>query len=215
MKKIQVLIILILISSNVFSQYIDGNKISQVYTVPGINANELFSKINFVISLIYKKPDDVIKYNDEESKIILIKAMALVPVLDVFKLMNPKNPDLSDYIDYRHDYDIIIRVKDEKYKIEMTYDDGKYIDKESTEYDLPFSTKMDYKKEDMNEIIESARDEISKSYYYDTSRRKKEIYIQSQPRIVLEYQKTLVDYSTIFFQSLYKGIFDETNQDDW
>ena len=56
---------------------------------------------------------------------------------------------------------------------------------------------------------------MSQDIYLMTSRRKKEIYIQSQPKVVKEYQQTLIDYATIFFQSLYKQIYDDINQKEW
>ena len=48
-----------------------------------------------------------------------------------------------------------------------------------------------------------------------TGRKKKEIYIQSQPRVLQEYQKTLINYSTIFFQSLHKKVLEGFEETDW
>ena len=59
---------------------------------------------------------------------IIVKAMSLFPVLDAYKLMNPSNTELTDYIDYNHNYTAIIEVKDEKYRIKLTYQNGKYSD---------------------------------------------------------------------------------------
>ena len=70
-------------------------------------------------------------------------------------------------------------------------------------------------REDIQEILQKARIEMSQDIYLMTSRRKKEIYIQSQPKVVKEYQQTLIDYATIFFQSLYKQIYDDINQKEW
>ena len=74
---------------------------------------------------------------------------------------------------------------------------------------------MDFTAEDIQEILQKARIEMSQDIYLMTSRRKKEIYIQSQPKVVKEYQQTLIDYATIFFQSLYKQIYDDINQKEW
>lgn len=198
-----------------FAQKIEGNKISHVYEVSGVKAEEIFSKINFAVSLIYQNPNDVIKFKDDHSNRMVIKAVASVPVLDAYKLMNPNNSNLSDYIDYKHNYTIVIAVRDEKYRIELIYQDGKYSDSQLTEYKLPFSAKMDYIPTDIEEIIKQATQEMNQEYYGSTSKKKKEIYIQSQPRVVRQYQQTLKDYAIIFFQTLYKKVLDDLKQEDW
>ena len=215
MKKILSYLFLFFTYSPIFSQTIEGNKISQVYEVRGIDAKQIFSKLNYAIALIYQDATDVIKYKDDQSKSLIIKALALVPVLDAYKLMNPNNSELTDYIDYSHSYTVIIKVKDEKYRIQMIYQDGKYSDSQSTEYKLPFSAKMDFKMNEMEEIMEKARKEMDQEYYDMTSRKKKEIYILSQPKVVREYQQTLKEYSTLFFQSIYKNVLDEIKEEDW
>ena len=152
---------------------------------------------------------------NESTKKIVVKAKALVPVLDAYKLMNPNESILSDYLDYSHNYTLVIEVKDEKYRIELTYQNGKYTDSNLTEYKLPFSARMDFTSEDVEQILQKARIEMSQDIYLMTSRRKKEIYIQSQPKVVKEYQQTLIDYATIFFQSLFKQIYEDINEKEW
>jgi hypothetical protein len=191
------------------------NKIYQIYNVPNLSSEDLFTEIHFALSLLYQDSEDVIKYINENTKKIVVKAQALVPVLDAYKLMNPNETVLSDYVDYSHNYTLIIEVKDEKYRVELIYQNGKYTDSSLTEYKLPFSARMDFTAEDIQEILQKARIEMSQDIYLMTSRRKKEIYIQSQPKVVKEYQQTLIDYATIFFQSLYKQIYDDINQKEW
>ena len=215
MKKILSYLFLFFTYSPIFSQTIEGNKISQVYEVRGIDAKQIFSKLKYAIALIYQDATDVIKYKDDQSKSLIIKALALVPVLDAYKLMNPNNSELTDYIDYSHSYTVVIKVKDGKYRIQMIYQDGKYSDSQSTEYKLPFSAKMDFKMNEIEEIMEKARKEMDQEYYDMTSRKKKEIYILSQPKVVREYQQTLKEYSTLFFQSIYKNVLDEIKEEDW
>tara|TARA_Y100000287_G_scaffold27591_1_gene19313 strand:- start:291 stop:872 length:582 start_codon:yes stop_codon:yes gene_type:complete len=191
------------------------NKIYQIYNVPNLSSEDIFTEIHFALSLLYQDSEDVIKYINGNTKKIVVKAQALVPVLDAYKLMNPNETVLSDYIDYSHNYTLIIEVKDEKYRVELIYQNGKYTDSSLTEYKLPFSARMDFTAEDIQEILQKARIEMSQDIYLMTSRRKKEIYIQSQPKVVKEYQQTLIDYATIFFQSLYKQIYDDINQKEW
>ena len=198
-----------------YSQTIEENKIYQIYNVPNLSSEDLFTEIHFALSLLYQDSEDVIKYINENTKKIVVKAQALVPVLDAYKLMNPNETVLSDYVDYSHNYTLIIEVKDEKYRVELIYQNGKYTDSSLTEYKLPFSARMDFTAEDIQEILQKARIEMSQDIYLMTSRRKKEIYIQSQPKVVKEYQQTLIDYATIFFQSLYKQIYDDINQKEW
>ena len=210
-----IVIIYFLLGYPLYSQTIEENKIYQIYNVPNLSSEDLFTKIHFALSLLYQDSEDVIKYKNKNTKKIVIKAQALVPVLDAYKLMNPNETVLSDYVDYSHNYTLIIEVKDERYRIELTYQNGKYTDSSLTEYKLPFSARMDFAAEDIQEILQKARIEMSQDIYLMTSRRKKEIYIQSQPKVVKEYQQTLIDYATIFFQSLYKQIYDDINQKEW
>ena len=215
MRKLVIVIFFLLIRYSLYSQTIMENKIYQIYNVPNLSSEDIFTEIHFALSLLYQDSEDVIKYINENTKKIVVKAQALVPVLDAYKLMNPNETVLSDYIDYSHNYTLIIEVKDEKYRVELIYQNGKYTDSSLTEYKLPFSARMDFTAEDIQEILQKARIEMSQDIYLMTSRRKKEIYIQSQPKVVKEYQQTLIDYATIFFQSLYKQIYDDINQKEW
>ena len=215
MRKLVIVIFFLLIRYPLYSQTIMENKIYQIYNVPNLSSEDLFTEIHFALSLLYQDSEDVIKYINENTKKIVVKAQALVPVLDAYKLMNPNETVLSDYVDYSHNYTLIIEVKDEKYRVELIYQNGKYTDSSLTEYKLPFSARMDFTAEDIQEILQKARIEMSQDIYLMTSRRKKEIYIQSQPKVVKEYQQTLIDYATIFFQSLYKQIYDDINQKEW
>ena len=210
-----IVFIFFLLGYPLYSQTIEENKIYQIYNVPNLSSEDLFTKIHFALSLLYQDSEDVIKYLNKNTKKIVIKAQALVPVLDAYKLMNPNETVLSDYVDYSHNYTLIIEVKDQRYRVELTYQNGKYTDSSLTEYKLPFSARMDFTAEDIQEILQKARIEMSQDIYLMTSRRKKEIYIQSQPKVVKEYQQTLIDYATIFFQSLYKQIYDDVNQKEW
>lgn len=215
MRKLVIVIFFLLFRYPLYSQTIVENKIYNIYKVPNISAEDLFTEIHFALSLLYQDSNDVIKYLNESTKKIVVKAKALVPVLDAYKLMNPNESILSDYLDYSHNYTLVIEVKDEKYRIELTYQNGKYTDSNLTEYKLPFSARMDFTSEDVEQILQKARIEMSQDIYLMTSRRKKEIYIQSQPKVVKEYQQTLIDYATIFFQSLFKQIYEDINEKEW
>ena len=215
MKINHIIILLFLVSVNSFSQEIDGNKVSQIYEVRGLTAAQVFSKINFAIALIYQNANDVIVFNDLDSKRIVIKAMAMVPVINSYKLINPKDPSLLDYVDYNHDYTIILEARDDKFRIEMQYQDGKYYDSDGTDFKLPFPAKMDFLAADLERFKQKAIEEMNQDYFESTSKKKKELYIQSQPRVINNYQKTLKEYATILFQSIYKKILDDLNEDEW
>jgi hypothetical protein len=215
MKINHIIILLFLVSVKSFSQEIDGNKVSQIYEVRGLTAAQVFSKINFAIALIYQNANDVIVFNDPDSKRIVIKAMAMVPVINSYKLINPKDPSLLDYVDYNHDYTIILEARDDKFRIEMQYQDGKYYDSDGTDFKLPFPAKMDFLASDLERFKQKAIEEMNQDYFESTSKKKKELYIQSQPRVINNYQKTLKEYATILFQSIYKKILDDLNEDEW
>ena len=215
MKINHIIILLFLVSVKSFSQEIDGNKASQIYEVRGLSAAQVFSKINFAIALIYQNANDVIVFNDPNSKRIVIKAMAMVPVINSYKLINPKDLSLLDYVDYKHDYTIILEARDDKFRIEMQYQDGKYYDSDGTDFKLPFPAKMDFLAADLERFKQKAIEEMNQDYFESTSKKKKELYIQSQPRVINNYQKTLKEYATILFQSIYKKILDDLNKDEW
>ena len=215
MKINHITILLFLISIKSFSQEINGNKISQVYEVRGVSADQVFSKINFAIALIYQNANDVIVFKDSDSKRIVLKAMAKVPVINSYKLINPKDPSLLDYVDYNHDYTIILEARDNKFRIEMQYQDGKYYDSDGTDFKLLFPAKMDFLAADLERFKQKAIKEMNQDYFESTSKKKKELYIQSQPRVINNYQKTLKEYSTILFQSIYKKILDDLNKKKW
>ena len=215
MKINHITILLFLISIKSFSQEINGNKISQVYEVRGVSAAQVFSKINFAIALIYQNANDVIVFKDSDSKRIVLKAMAKVPVINSYKLINPKDPSLLDYVDYNHDYTIILEARDNKFRIEMQYQDGKYYDSDGTDFKLLFPAKMDFLEVDLERFKQKAIEEMNQDYFESTSKKKKELYIQSQPRVINNYQKTLKEYSTILFQSIYKKILDDLNKKKW
>ena len=215
MKINHIIILLFLVSVKSFSQEIDGNKASQIYEVRGLAAAQVFSKINFAIALIYQNANDVIVFNDPDSKRIVIKAMAMVPVINSYKLINPKDPSLLDYVDYNHDYTIILEARDDKFRIEMQYQEGKYYDSDGTDFKLPFPAKMDFLAADLERFKQKAVEEMNQDYFESTSKKKKELYIQSQPRVINNYQKTLKEYATILFQSIYKKILEDLNEEEW
>ncbi|MFQ3341324.1 MAG: hypothetical protein ACI9TK_000983 [Flavobacteriaceae bacterium] len=215
MKINYLIILLILLGTRSFSQDIEGNKISQVYEVRGVSAAQVFSNINFATALVYQNANDVVVFNDPDSKRLIIKARALVPVINSYKVMNPKDPSLLDYVDYSHDYTIVLEAREGKYRIEMQYQDGKYYDSEGTDFKLPFPAKMDYIAADFELFKQKAIEEMNQDYFESTSKKKKELYIQSQPRLIENYQKTLKEYATILFQSLYKKILDDLREEAW
>ena len=115
-----IVFIYFLLGYPLYSQTIEENKIYQIYNVPNLSSEDLFTKIHFTLSLLYQDSEDVIKYINKNTKKIVIKAQALVPVLDAYKLMNPNETVLSDYVDYSHNYTLIIEVKDQRYRVELT-----------------------------------------------------------------------------------------------
>ena len=53
MKKIKFYLLFCFTYASLFSQKIDGNKISEVYEVRGVDAKQIFSKLNYAIALIF------------------------------------------------------------------------------------------------------------------------------------------------------------------
>ena len=89
MRKLVIVIFFLLFRFPLYSQTIMENKIYQIYNVPNLSSEDIFTEIHFALSLLYQDSEDVIKYINENTKKIVVKAQALVPVLDAYKLMNP------------------------------------------------------------------------------------------------------------------------------
>ena len=73
MKKL--LLLLILIPFNSFSQEINGSSISIVYNLEGADGKELFSRLNYAVANIFNSANDVIQMSDENSNKMVVKAL--------------------------------------------------------------------------------------------------------------------------------------------
>ena len=56
----------------------------------GLNANQIFSRLNLIIDNVFKSPDDIIQFNDPNLNKIIIKANTEIPVPNQNKIMYPK-----------------------------------------------------------------------------------------------------------------------------
>ena len=57
-----IVFIFFLLGYPLYSQTIEENKIYQIYNVPNLSSEDLFTKIHFALSLLYQDSEDVIKY---------------------------------------------------------------------------------------------------------------------------------------------------------
>ena len=83
------LLILFLATYIGYGQEVDTNEISIVKKIDGLNANQIFSRLNFIIDNIFKSPDDIIQFNDPKLNKIIIKANTEIPVPNQNKIMYP------------------------------------------------------------------------------------------------------------------------------
>ena len=62
MRKLIIVIFFLLIRYSLYSQTIMENKIYQIYNVPNLSSEDIFTEIHFALSLLYQDSEDVIKY---------------------------------------------------------------------------------------------------------------------------------------------------------
>ena len=179
-------------------------------------------KINHIIILLFLVSIKSFSQKIDGNKISQVYEVRGISAAQIFSKINfaialiyQNDPSLLDYVDYNHDYTIVLEARDNKFRIEMQYQDGEYYDSNGIDFKLPFPAKMDFLAVDLERFKLKAIEEMNQDYFESTSKKKKEIYIQSQPRVINNYQKTLKEYSTILFQSIYKKIIDDLNKNDW
>ena len=99
------LLVLLIVSNITFSQQVDTNEISIVKNIEGLNANQIFSRLNLIIDNVFNSANDIIQLNDSNSNNIIIKANAEIPVPNQNKIMYPNAIiDYPDEIMYSHRY---------------------------------------------------------------------------------------------------------------
>ena len=221
MKKL--LVLLILIPFHSFSQEINGSSISIVYNVEGVDAKELFSRLNYAVANIFNSANDVIQMSDENSNKMVVKALTEIAVKNNNKIIYPKNKYIPEVIVYNHNYTLNIAARDGRYRLELRYLTGKrYVDPAPSlgimggYVDLDFPPLMDYSQEDINETKNYFVKKFMDKNYNLISRKKKQILIDNVPAVLDNYQNILKGQAISIFERIHKEVQEASvNNDDW
>lgn len=199
---LKILLIFFYLSAN--SQDVNGNKISKVFQVEGVNANDLFAKLNVVIANTYNSANDVVQLSDAESKKMVIKAIATIRIPNQARHYIGMAPD---YADRDHDYTLNIAARDGRYKVEIDYQRGK------TEYGvaryLPIMNPSDeYKAQQVDLARERAADAIL------VGKKKKERLYKNIPIDLETYATNLKNYANELFDRIFNEVLKANKDDD-
>lgn len=207
-------IFFLFISFNAFAQEISENQMSQVFSVDGVNATELHSRINVAIANIFNSANDVIQLNDQQNKKFIIKGIASVPVENNYKAMYPKNPYMPSFYNFDHPINLNIDSRDGRYKVTLKYGRPTYtvngITQEATKDPMMIIT-GDY----IASQVEITKQEFNKPDYLIIGKKKKQAMLDAIPKSIYAYADGLIDYGTLLFQRIYDEVNSASDNDDW
>ena len=221
MKKLLTLLLLFPLLG--FSQFdINGSRISTVVTEEGVSAQDLHSRLNFAIANIFNSANDVIQLNDTEANRLVVKGLAKINVPNGSKIMFPKNKMVPSAYEYDHDITLNIASREGRYRIELTYSDGKiwipqsqYVTAQWKELEYP--AKMDFNQTDIDYWVSYWETQIEEDINWKLiGKKKKALYLSNIPSQIKGYQNSLIEYSKTLFESIQESVSSgETVSDDW
>jgi len=210
----RLIVFFLIISFNIFAQEISENQISQVFSVDGVDASELHSRINVAIANIFNSANDVIQLNDPKNKKFIIKGIASVPVENSYKAMYPKNPYIPSFYDYDHPINLNMESRDGRYKVTLKYGRPTYmvngVIQETTKDPMMVITD-DY----IASQVEITKQEFNKPDYLIIGKKKKQAMLDAIPKSINAYSDGLINYGTILFQRIFDEVNSNSENDDW
>lgn len=210
----RLIVFFLIISFNIFAQEISENQISQVFSVDGVDASSLHSRINVAIANIFNSANDVIQLNDPKNKKFIIKGIASVPVENSYKAMYPKNPYIPSFYDYDHPINLNIESRDGRYKVTLKYGRPTYmvngVIQETTKDPMMVITD-DY----IASQVEITKQEFNKPDYLIIGKKKKQAMLDAIPKSINAYADGLINYGTILFQRIFDEVNSNSENDDW
>lgn len=219
MKKILLLLLIAPVLGFGQETKIKENTISIVVNSEDLTASELHSRLNNAIANIFNSANDVVQLNDVEGKRIVVKGLAKITVATAAKAMYKNNKAMPDSYDYDHDIALNIASKDGRYRLQLTYSDGK-IWIPATQYstaqwkDLEYSAKMDFTQEDIDYWIEYWKKDMENSNWAFVGKKRKQLYLDFIPKQIKLYETALIDYANKLFAAIIKSV-DSEETDDW
>lgn len=206
-----------------FSQFdINGSRISTVVIEEGVSAQDLHSRLNFAIANIFNSANDVIQLNDTEANRLVVKGLAKINVPNGSKVMFPKSKWVPSTFEYDHDITLNIASREGRYRIELTYSQGKlwvpasqYVSAQWKELEYP--AKMDFNQTDIDYWVSYWETQITEDKNWNLiGKKKRELYLGNIPNVLNVYQSSLIEYSKTLFESIQNSVSSgETVSDDW
>ncbi len=210
------LLVLLLVSNITFSQQVDTNEISIVKNIEGLNANQIFSRLNLIIDNVFNSADDIIQLNDSNSNNIIIKANAEIPVPNQNKIMYPNAIiDYPDEIMYSHRYTFNVSCKDGRYKMKINFNRGEFIGKTNSNPKSPYLAIMHPTSGFIAEQVYFWKNEVKTKDWILVSKKKKKLLIEAIPSHIKEYSKNLETYGKYIFNLIHDSILESKYEDNW
>jgi hypothetical protein len=198
---------------------INNNTITLVVVKDGVNSSDLHSRLNYAVANIFNSANDVVQLNDLEGKRIVVKGLAKIDVPNATKAMYKKNKAVPNYIEYDHDIALNIASKDGKYRLQLTYSDGKIWIPASAYTvagwkNLEYPAKMDYTKDDIDFWISYWKKDMENSNWSLVGKKRRQQYLDFVPEQIQGYQNSLIAYSNNLFNAIVKSV-NSGETDEW
>ncbi len=210
------LLILFLATYIGYGQQVDTNEISIVKKIDGLNANQIFSRLNFIIDNIFKSPDDIIQFNDPKLNKIIIKANTEIPVPNQNKIMYPNAIiEYPDEIMYLHRYTFNVSCRDGRYKMTINFNRGEFPGKTKSNPQSPYLAIMRPTSGFIAEQVYFWKNEVKTKDWILISKKKKQLLIESIPSHIKDYSKNLENYGKYIFNLIHENMLESKYEDDW
>lgn len=207
--------ILLVFSLSLFGQKYGRTTVSNVYEVENVNADDLFSRINFVIANMYNSANDVIQLNDAESKKLVIKALGEVFFPNQNKYIYPRQKFFQDDVDWNVNYTLNIAARDGRYRMEINYGNVTRLSQvDGTEVSSPYEALIKPSDEEKKEAVLAKQKDFQKSYWALISKKKKQRVLDSLPSNMDEVSDNLINHSFIVFEGIHQKILESETKDD-
>ena len=210
------LLILFLATNITYGQQVDTNEISIIKNIEGLNANQIFSRLNLVIDNVFNSSDDIIQLNDPILNKIVIRANAEIPVPNQNKIMYPNAIiEYPDEIMYLHRYTFNVSCKDGRYKMKINFNRGEFLGKTKSNPKSPYLAIMRPTSGFIAEQVYFWKNEVKTKDWILISKKKKQLLIESIPSHIKDYSKNLENYGKNIFKLIHDSILESKYEDDW
>ena len=210
----------LLIASLIFNlanaQQVDTNEISIVKKLQGLDANQIYLRLNLVVNNVFKSADDIIQLNDPNLKKIVIRANAEIPVPNQNKIMYPNAIiEYPEEIMYHHKFTFNVECRDNRYKMKINFNKGEFIGNTKSNPESPYLPIMNPTSGFIAEQVYFWRNEIQTKDWMLISKKKKQKLIKAIPSHIKDYSKNLETYGKYVFDLIHDSILESKYEDNW